>query len=56
MTKGWEFDKMSQIQYRVERKEYHFENLREPGSPAESPGGGGFGKVRPGAKAFLSDK
>jgi len=41
---------MCEIKYRVERKEYLFGSLREPGSPAESPGGGEVGKVRPGAK------
>ena len=37
------------IQYRVERKEYRYPNLRESGSPAESPDGIRCGKVRPGA-------
>ena len=40
---------MCEIEYRVERKEYLLHNLREPGSPAESPGGVCVGKVRPGA-------
>ena len=37
-------------EYRVERKEYHAMNRREPGSSAASPGGEGDGKVRPGAR------
>lgn len=38
------------IEYRYERKEYRISSLREFGSPAESPNGVGYGKVRPGAK------
>jgi len=57
LTSGRADGKMAQTKYRVERKEYLLRNLREPGSPAESPGGGSAGKVRPGAKkAQKSDK
>ena len=41
------------IQYRDERKEYRVNNLREFGSPAESPNGIGYVKVRPGANIAL---
>ena len=50
LTKGWQNGKMSAIKYRVDGKEYLNGNPREPGSPAESPGGGKSEKVRPGAK------
>jgi len=41
----------SRIEYRRERKEYRISNLREFGSPAVSPDGIEYGKVRPGAKS-----
>ena len=41
------------IKYRVQRKEYRVNILREFGSPAESPNGIGYGKVRPGANIAL---
>ena len=44
--------KYLRIEYRIDRKEYSAENLREFGSLAESPNGRRRRKVRPGANAI----
>lgn len=48
--------KYQKVNIAVNGKSSKNQTFRESGSLAENPGGGGFAKVRPGAKVYLSDK